>query len=105
ILKDEHRLEGVIDLITEVKGLGAEDPEYDWELARAYNENEEFEKAYEYYKLASEHLQTDSIFLKEFGYFLVEDSKIPEAIDTFKKYLEVDPQDNEIIAFLNRLQV
>src|SRR5699024_8099876 len=82
ILKDEHRLEEVIDLITEVKRLGAEDPEYDWELARAYNENEEFEKAYEYYKLASEHLQTDSIFLKEFGYFLVEDSKIPEAIDT-----------------------
>ncbi|HLR60179.1 MAG TPA: hypothetical protein VK094_06880 [Pseudogracilibacillus sp.] len=105
ILKDEHRLEEVIDLITEVKRLGAEDPEYDWELARAYNENEEFEKAYEYYKLASEHLQTDSIFLKEFGYFLVEDSKIPEAIDTFKKYLEIDPQDNEIIAFLNRLQV
>lgn len=105
ILKGDHRLEEVIDLITEVKRLGAEDPEYDWELARAYNENEEFEKAYEYYKLASELLQTDSIFLKEFGYFLVEDSKIPEAIDTFKKYLEIDPQDNEIIAFLNRLQV
>lgn len=105
ILKDEHRLEEVIDLITEVKRLGAEDPEYDWQLARAYNENEEFEKAYEYYKLASELLQTDSIFLKEFGYFLVEDSKILEAIDTFKKYLEIDPQDNEIIAFLNRLQV
>ncbi len=105
ILKDDHRFSEIIDLITEVKRMGAEDPEYDWELALAYNEDEEFEKAYEYYKLASELLQSDSIFLKEFGYFLVEDGKINEAIVTFNKYLEIDPQDNEIIAFLNRLEI
>src|SRR5690625_4334762 len=71
ILKEENKIDEIIDLINELKRMGAEDPEYDWELALAYNENEEFEKAYDYYKLAYELLQSDSIFLKEYGYFLV----------------------------------
>src|SRR5690625_2063466 len=73
ILKEENKIDEIIDLINELKRMGAEDPEYDWELALAYNENEEFEKAYDYYKLAYELLQSDSIFLKEYGYFLVEE--------------------------------
>src|SRR5699024_12735435 len=52
ILKEENKIDEIIDLINELKRMGAEDPEYDWELALAYNENEEFEKAYDYYKLA-----------------------------------------------------
>src|SRR5690625_2237589 len=71
ILKEENKIDEIIDLINELKRMGAEDPEYDWELALAYNENEEFEKAYDYYKLAYELLQSDSIFLKEYGYLLV----------------------------------
>ncbi len=105
ILKEEDRYSDVIDLITEIKRMGAEDPDYDWELARSYNELEEFEKAYEYYKLASELLSTDTVFLKEYGYFLIEDGKIKEATVYFNKYLEIDPQDNEIIGFLNRLEL
>lgn len=104
ILKDENKIDEIIDLINELKRMGAEDPEYDWELALAYNENEEFEKAYDYYKLAYELLQSDSIFLKEYGYFLVEDGKINEAIDVFEKYLKIEPQDNEIISFIQRLK-
>lgn len=104
ILKEENKIDEIIDLINELKRMGAEDPEYDWELALAYNENEEFEKAYDYYKLAYELLQSDSIFLKEYGYFLVEDGKINEAIDVFEKYLKIEPQDNEILSFIQRLK-
>src|SRR5690625_4683005 len=93
ILKEENKIDEIIDLINELKRMGAEDPEYDWELALAYNENEEFEKAYDYYKLAYELLQSDSIFLKEYDYFLVADGKINEAIDVFKKYLKKETQD------------
>src|SRR5690625_250739 len=104
ILKEENKIDEIIDLINELKRMGAEDPEYDWELALAYNENEEFEKAYDYYKLAYELLQSDSIFLKEYGYFLVEDGKINEAIDVFEKYLKIEPQDNEILSFIQRIK-
>src|SRR5699024_8255336 len=103
-LDNDYKIDEIIDLINELKRIGAEDPEYDWELALAYNENEEFEKAYDYYKLAYELLQSDSIFLKEYGYFLVEDGKINEAIDVFEKYLKIEPQDNEILSFIQRLK-
>src|SRR5699024_11635790 len=63
ILKEENKIDEIIDLINELKRMGEEDPEYDWELPLAYNETEEFEKAYDYYKLAYELLQSDSIFL------------------------------------------
>src|SRR5690625_6609809 len=104
ILKEENKIDEIIDLINELKRMGAEDPEYDWVLALAYNENEEFEKAYDYYKLAYELLQSDSIFLKEYGYFLVEYDKINDAIDVFEKYLTIEPQDNEILSFIQRLK-
>src|SRR5690625_2237588 len=48
ILKEENKIDEIIDLINELKRMGAEDPEYDWELALAYNENEEFERSEEH---------------------------------------------------------
>src|SRR5699024_8786357 len=33
ILKEENKIDEIIDLINELKRMGAEDPEYDWELA------------------------------------------------------------------------
>lgn len=105
ILKDNDRYLEIIDLIIEIKRMGAEDPDYDWELARAYNEMEEFEKASEYYELASNHLLTDTTFLKEYGYFLVEDGKSEQAILIFKKYLEIEPMDSEIISFISRIEL
>src|SRR5699024_7949218 len=64
---DNH--EAVIDLITNSKEAGAIDPLYDWELAKAYNETEQYKKALKSYKEASIGLQEDSEFLKEYGYF------------------------------------
>src|SRR5699024_11177955 len=47
---DNH--EAVIDLITNSKEAGAIDPLYDWELAKAYNETEQYKKALKSYKEA-----------------------------------------------------
>ncbi len=105
ILKDKDRHNEIIELIDDIKRMGAEDPEYDWELARSYNEIEKFDKAYEYYQLAANLLDTDAIFLKEYGYFLLEDGRSEQAVQIFKKYLEIDPLDSDIIGLLNRIEL
>ena len=98
---DKH--EAVIDLITNSKEAGAIDPLYDWELAKAYNETEQYKKALKSYKEASIGLQEDSEFLKEYGYFLVEEGLVQEAINILSKYMTLEPLDEEVINFLDRL--
>ena len=105
LLKDSNRFSEIIELIVEIKNLGAEDPEYDWELARAYNEEEDFDKAYEYYKLTETLLKDDIIFMKEYGYFLTEDGKIEEAMIVFNKCIKLDPLDIDLIAYIDRLEL
>nr|WP_245347714.1 tetratricopeptide repeat protein [Oceanobacillus polygoni] len=94
----------ITDLITEAQRLGAEDPLYDWELARAFNEIESFDNALKSYRDAYNNLNQDSDFLKEFGYFLTEDGKIKEAIPIFESYVRLQPLDEDVEAYLARLK-
>ncbi|WP_231495804.1 lipopolysaccharide assembly protein LapB [Paucisalibacillus sp. EB02] len=104
ILKEKDRQDDIIELIKVVKETGGEDPLYDWELARAYNEIESYNDALNHYQEAYNSLQHDNDFLKEFGYFLMEEGRTGEAIKIFTAYLQDDPQDDEIVDYVNRLR-
>src|SRR5690606_30476673 len=78
ILKEKERHEDIIELIKVVKETGGEDPLYDWELARAFNEIESYNDALNYYQEAYNSLQHDNDFLKEYGYFLMEEGRNSE---------------------------
>lgn len=103
LYKSNHQYEEVIELISSIKQVGAEDPVYDWELARALCEEEKYKEALLVYKEASIHLQHDTDFLKEYGYFLTEEGLVKEAIKTLQKYVELEPLDEEVISFVERL--
>lgn len=94
----------IIDLILEIKELGADDPLYEWELARAYITEESYQKAFDSYEIAYNNFTEDSEFLKEYGYFLIEEGKLPDAILMFQAYLKIEPSDAEVESYLNRLQ-
>ncbi|WP_366481021.1 tetratricopeptide repeat protein [Ornithinibacillus hominis] len=104
LLKLKAKPEEIIELIRMVKEYGGDDPLYDWEIARAYIEIESYNDALNHYKEAYNSLQHDNDFLKEYGYFLVEEGKSLEAIKVFTTYLEQDPQDDEIMEYVNRLK-
>ncbi|MFC2948317.1 tetratricopeptide repeat protein [Virgibacillus sediminis] len=95
----------IIDLITELKSTGADDSLYDWELARAYNEEELYEDALNSYNTAYNGLKEDADFLKEYGYFLTEEGRIGAAIPIFEAYLIHQPSDTDIEEFLSRLKM
>src|SRR5699024_4727504 len=73
IYEDNDDYEQMVTFLQDVKQLGDADPLYDWKLAKAYNELEQYERAKALYEEAYFHLASDSHFLKEYGYFLIED--------------------------------
>lgn len=104
LFKEQDNFNGIIELVTEVKGTGADDSLYEWEIAKAYNEIESYSDALNHYKEAYNSLNQDSDFLKEYGYFLTEEGRINEAIPVLKSYLDQEPVDGEVEEFLNRLK-
>lgn len=104
LLKESNDYSGIIELIKEIKTLSAHDYEYEWELARAYNEEEQYKLALQHYNEAYKGLVEDSDFLKEFGYFLTESGKIQQAITVFHKYLKLQPLDYETEMYVERLR-
>lgn len=103
ILKAQEKNDEIHELIIEIKKLGADDPLYDWELARALNEIELFNDALIQYNEAYNRLSQDSDFLKEYGYFLTEEGRAKQAINVFQKYLEIQPLDTDVEEYLDRL--
>ncbi|WP_088050453.1 tetratricopeptide repeat protein [Virgibacillus dakarensis] len=93
----------IIELLEEIKKTGAEDPLYEWELARAYNQTESYKDALNHYREAYNSLNKDSEFLKEFAYFLTEEGRVAEALPIFQTYLHQQPEDYEVEEFYNRL--
>ncbi|WP_010650654.1 tetratricopeptide repeat protein [Oceanobacillus massiliensis] len=104
LFKKNEDSEAITDLIKEIKKTGADDPMYDWELARAFIEIELYDDALKHYKEAYNSLNQDSDFLKEYGFFLTEEGRITDAIPIFEAYVRLQPLDEETEAYLNRLK-
>ncbi|WP_407268691.1 tetratricopeptide repeat protein [Radiobacillus sp. PE A8.2] len=104
IYKQQEDPEAIIDLLSEVLQSGEEDPAYKWELAQAYVEIESFDNALNLYMDAYNNLKDDTDFLKEYGYFLIEEGRNKEAIEVFTHYLSIEPADFEMEEFLFRLK-
>ncbi|MRH42410.1 tetratricopeptide repeat protein [Aquibacillus halophilus] len=102
--KEEHNLDAIIELLTHLIDLGEEDANYNWELAKAYNEIESYDDALNHYKDAYNNFKDDTDFLKEYGYFLIEEGRIDEAKATFSRYLTIEPTDNEVAEYVSRLK-
>lgn len=93
----------IIELITTIQDMGANDPLYDWELAKAFEAMEKYKEAFQKYEQASIHLSHDSDFLKEYGYFLSEEGHFDKASKFLLKYLKLEPLDEDVQSFVERL--
>ncbi|OIJ14799.1 hypothetical protein BKP37_07420 [Anaerobacillus alkalilacustris] len=90
LLKKEERFSELDDLITYLKELGEEDPLFDWFLATAKRELDEFEEALQIYESLSNNFSGDSDFLEEFGQILLEAGKREKSKDVLTKAYELD---------------
>lgn len=102
LLKKLESFEEIIILIERMKSNQVTDPNYEWELARAYEQVEDYNNAKAAYEEASFFLKNDSEFLKEYGYFLVEEGETEKAKAIFEHYINIVPNDEEVLAFMER---
>lgn len=104
LLKVENKFDEIINSINEIKEAHVYDPDYEWELAKAYYELEKYDNALTIYQNIKDDLKTNSKFLKEYGYFLVEEGMVNDAIDIFTSYLQLVDDDEDVVFYLERLQ-
>lgn len=99
-INDEHKQ--IVSLLTNIKSSGGADPIIDWELAKAYIEVEAFGLARKSYEEASYHFKNDRTFLREYGYYLLEEGAINQAREVLQSYLQFEPHDEETRSILER---
>lgn len=104
MLVHQEKYEEVIELINEVMRLGEEDPQYFWQLGKAYNKTEAFSEASDNYKKAYKFFNDEQDFLIEYGYFLIEEGDRQGAKKLFEKALDLDPANVEIQTILMQLE-
>ncbi|ENH97332.1 hypothetical protein J416_04938 [Gracilibacillus halophilus YIM-C55.5] len=102
--KREENYEQIIDLLTNQIDLDQMEGIFHWELAQALNEQEQFSDALIAYQTAYNTLEADVDFLKDYGYFLVEEGRIDEAIRIFESYIKLEPSDFDIQQYVDRLK-
>ncbi|SET90378.1 Lipopolysaccharide biosynthesis regulator YciM, contains six TPR domains and a predicted metal-binding C-terminal domain [Salinibacillus kushneri] len=103
LYKNEEDHENIKDLLENLKQEDELDPLYQWELAKAYYELEEYDLALNNYKEAYNAFTNDADFLKEYGYMLVEEGRMKEAKEVLSKYLSIEPSDTYVEEFVLRL--
>ncbi|MFD2655385.1 tetratricopeptide repeat protein [Gracilibacillus thailandensis] len=94
----------IIHLLTEQVEIEPLDGIFYWELAKAYNEEEEFKQALNAYQNAYTKIKQDTDFLKDYGYFLVEEGRTSLALEIFEEYLVLEPSDFDIQQYAERLK-
>lgn len=81
-----------------------QDADIHWDAAYSYQQAEQYSEALNEYKLAYNDLKHNPEFLKDFGYFLVEEGKTEEAADIFQSLAELEPLNEEWHDWIGRLK-
>ena len=99
----QEQFEDVIDLITQLELGDEEEPQLLWDAALAYNKLEKFSDALDKYESAYTFFKNNQDFLRDYGYFLIEEGKTGLAAEIFKQLQKEDPTNEEYLDLLDRL--
>ncbi|MCD8501568.1 MAG: tetratricopeptide repeat protein [Bacillaceae bacterium] len=103
-LKQEERYEDIIELVDYLTELGETDPLFDWFLAVAKREVDEFEDALLLFNDLYETYSSDSDFLEEYSEILLEAGKREKAIKIMKQAVEITPSKIHLVERITHLE-
>ena len=104
LLLHQENYEEVLEITSDFDRGGGADPQFHWDAAVSFQQNEQYDQALNEYERAYNDFKDNSDFLADYGSFLVEEGKSTEAINIFKKLLTFEPDNEEWIALLERLE-
>ena len=98
----EADYDGVIATLEQLEN--PDDAFAQWNLAQAYNQLEEYDKAAQHYERANVELNHEPDFMKEYGIFLRDEGHLQEALNLLTHYLQHEPGDLEVQSIIDALQ-
>ncbi|MCU9613703.1 tetratricopeptide repeat protein [Caldibacillus lycopersici] len=104
LLLSQDRYHEIIEIVEPIISDGEEDPDMLWDFARACREEERYSDALNSYRKAYSYLKNNDEFLQNYGFFLLEEGIIHDAIEIFKQLQKNDPTNVEYIDVLERLE-
>ncbi|MEK4629259.1 MAG: tetratricopeptide repeat protein [Solibacillus sp.] len=104
VYSTQEQYEAIIELYEQLQ-----QNEFEWVslypfVANAYNEEEQFDKAYEIYKQAYNEFNEDVQFLENYCLFLVEDGKREEAKEIAQRLVQLQPTEQQWLDLLERFE-
>lgn len=103
IYAHEEQCEEIIDLYEEIERNNFSVRTILPYVAEAYEKEEQFERAYEIYKVAYNEFKDDSSFLEKYCYFLIEDGKRQEAREVVNQLIALEPSEEHWVNLLDTL--
>jgi tetratricopeptide (TPR) repeat protein len=100
----QDRFDDVLEIAQMLTVEGEEEPQINWDLAKAYEGLEQYNHALKQYRIAYTYFKNHQEFLLEYGQFLVEEGLRGEAIEVYKHLIEMDPSNDEWQELIERLQ-
>ena len=100
----QEQYEDVIDLISQLDFEEDEEPQFLWDAALSFHRLEEFSYALDKYEAAYTFYKNNPDFLRDYGYFLIEEGKTDTAAEIFKQLQKHDPTNEEYIDLLERFK-
>ena len=79
-------------------------PQLYWDLAISYDHMNKIKQASENYQKAAMNLKDNPDFLKNYIFFLRENGKVNESIEFLKQYVNLVPDDDEMVYMLQDLE-
>ncbi|WP_147533780.1 tetratricopeptide repeat protein [Bacillus marasmi] len=98
----QERYEEVIELASQVELNHEVEPQLLWDTAVSYQHLELYSEALNKYQLAYTYFKDHEEFLKDFGYFLIEEGKSADAVEIFNQLLKYDPTNTEYLELVER---
>lgn len=102
LLLHQQRYEDVLDVLSALKD--ADDPQLHWDAAYSYQEIEQYSEALNEYKLAYNDFKNNPDFLKDYGFFLIEEGKRSEGAAVFRRLSSLEPLNDEWLEIIDRLE-
>ncbi|MFS0635623.1 tetratricopeptide repeat protein [Mesobacillus foraminis] len=103
LLIKQERYEDVLGLIEDTDLNEEDEPQLIWDSAVALQHLEQYSMALNKYQLAYTFFKENKEFLKDYGYFLIEEGKIAEAAEIFSMLVKLEPGNEEYRELIERL--
>ncbi len=104
LLFTQDRFDDVLEIAHMITVEGEEEPQMNWDLGKAYEGLEQYNHALKQYRTAYTYFKNHQEFLIEYGEFLVEEGLREEAVEVYKKLINMDPSNDEWQDLIERLK-